>query len=83
MKYDATKILEDQLKLEGEQQAIIESERTEIKDTLAFLSEQRSKLIETIQETDNNEQLSEALKLVESEIHKFEKQLQESYEKKN
>ena len=57
--------------------------RTEIKDTLAFLSEQRSKLIETIQETDNNEQLSEALKLVESEIHKFEKQLQESYEKKN
>jgi hypothetical protein len=79
MKYDATVILEDRLKLEGEQQAIIESERNEIKDTLSFLNEERNKLISAIQETNNDGQLKEALKLVESEIHKFEKKLQESY----
>ena len=32
-----------------------------------------------MQETNNDEKLVEALKLVESEIHKFEKQLQENY----
>lgn len=84
MKYDATKILEARLKKEGEQEAIIESERSEIKDTLTFLNEKRSELIAAMQETDNNEQLKSALELVEGEIRKFEKQLQESYsEKKN
>lgn len=84
MKYDATSILEEKLKKEGEENAIVESKRNEIKDTLAFLTEQRAKLIEAIQETNNNEKLQEALKLVESEIRKFEKELQESYsEKKN
>jgi hypothetical protein len=84
MKYDATKILEDRLKTEGEQEAIVESERNEIKDTLTFLNEKRSELIATMQETNNNEQIKSALELVESEIRKFEKQLQESYsEKKN
>ena len=32
-----------------------------------------------MQETDNNEQLKSALALVEGEVRKFEKQLQESY----
>lgn len=79
MNYDATSILETRLKEEGEQQAIIESERNEIKDTLSFLNEKRNELISAMQETNNNEQLANALKLVESEIHKFEKQLQETY----
>ena len=79
MKYDATSILEDKLKEEGEQNAIIESERNEIKDTLSFLNEKRNELIKAMQETNNDEKLVEALKLVESEIHKFEKQLQENY----
>ena len=79
MKYDATAILENKLKEEGEQQAIIESERNEIKDTLTFLNEKRNELIKAMQETNNNEQLAQALKLVESEIHKFEKKLQENY----
>jgi len=84
IKYDATSILEEQLKKEGEEKAIIESKRNEIKDTLAFLTEKRAELISAIQETNNNEQLKEALKLVEGEIRKFEKELQESYnEKKN
>ena len=83
MKYDATSILESRLKEEGERQAIIESERNEIKDTLSFLNEKRNELISAIQSTNNDEQLTEALKLIESEIHKFEKKLQENYEKKN
>lgn len=82
MKYDATTILESKLKEEGEQKAIIESERNEIKDTLSFLNEKRNELISAMQETNNDSQLGEALKLIESEIHKFEKKLQESYEKK-
>lgn len=79
MKYDATSILEERLKAEGEQDAIIESKRNEIKDTLTFLSKKKSELIAGIQETDNNQQLQDALKLIEGEIRKFEKQLQESY----
>lgn len=79
MKYDATTILEDKLKQEGEQNAILESERNEIKDTLTFLNEKRNELIQALQDTNNDDKLMEALKLVESEIHKFEKQLQENY----
>jgi phosphopantothenate synthetase len=72
------------LKKEGEEKAIIESKRNEIKDTIAFLTEKRAELVKALQETDNNEQLADALKLIEGELHKFEKQLQESYsEKKN
>ena len=82
MKYDATNILESRLKEEGEQNAIIESERNEIKDNLTFLNEKRNELIAAMQSTNNPEQLKEALKLIESEIHKFEKKLQETYEKK-
>ena len=84
IKYDATNILVEQLKKEGEEKAIIESKRNEIKDTITFLTEKRAEIIKSLQETDNNELLKEALKLVESEIRKFEKKLQESYsEKKN
>lgn len=79
MKYDATKILEDRLKKEGNELAIIESKKTEIKDTLAFLSEKRAEIIQAIQETEENEQLNEALKLVDAEYRKFEKMLQELY----
>lgn len=79
MKYDATKILESRLKEEGDKEAIVESKRNEIKDTLTFLSEKRAQLIEGIQATNNNEQLKAALELVEGEIRKFEKELQESY----
>ena len=79
MKYDATAILSEKLQAEGEKNAIIESKRNEIKETLAFLSEKRAELISGLQETNNNEQLKEALELVEGEIRKFEKELQETY----
>jgi len=79
MKYDATNILEAKLKEEGEKVAIVESKRNELRDTLTFLNEKRAELIAGLQETDNNEQLKAALELVEGEIRKFEKELQESY----
>jgi len=82
MKYDATTILQERLKKEGEENAIIESKRNEIKDTLAFLSEKRAEIKEAMQQTNNNEQLQEALKLVDGEIRKFEKELQESYDER-
>ena len=79
MKYDATKILESRLKEEGEEEAILDSKRFELRDTLSFLGEKRAQLIQGMQETENNEQLKKALELVESEIRKFEKELQETY----
>ena len=79
MKYDATTLFESKLKEEGDKAAIVESKRNEIKDTLAFLSEKRAQIVEALQETDNNEQLKSALELIESEVRKFEKKLQESY----
>lgn len=82
MKYDATTILAEKLEKEGQEQAIVESKRNEIKDILAFLTEKRAELIQAIQDTNNNEQLQEAKKLVEGEIRKFEKELQESYSEK-
>jgi hypothetical protein len=80
MKYDATNILSEKLQAEGIKNAIIESKRNEIKETLSFLSEKRAQLIAGLQETDNNQQVKEALELVEGEIRKFEKELQETYE---
>ena len=79
MKYDATEILSEKLQAEGIKNAIIESKRNEIKETLSFLSEKRAQLIAGLQETNNNEQVKSALELVEGEIRKFEKELQETY----
>ena len=79
MKYDATAILSEKLQAEGIKNAVIESKRNEIKETLSFLSEKRAQLIAGLQETDNNQQVKEALELVEGEIRKFEKELQETY----
>ena len=79
MKYDASQILLEKLKAEGLHDAELDAKRNEIKETLSFLSEKRAQLIAGIQETDNNPQLKEALELVEGEIRKFEKELQETY----
>lgn len=79
MKYDATTILSEKLQAEGIKNAIIESKRNEIKETLSFLSKKRAQLIAGLQETNNNKQIKEALELVEGEIRKFEKELQETY----
>lgn len=79
MHYDASKILETRLKKEGDLERIAESMRNELRDTITFLTEKRSELIAGLQETENNPQLKSALELVEGEIRKFEKELQESY----
>ena len=79
MKYDASPILLEKLKAEGLKDAELDAKRNEIKETLDFLSEKRAQLIAGLQETDNNPQLKSALELVEGEIRKFEKELQETY----
>ena len=79
MKYDASPILLEKLKAEGLRDAELDAKRNEIRETIDFLSEKRAQLIAGIQETDNNPQLKEALELVEGEIRKFEKKLQETY----
>jgi hypothetical protein len=79
MKYDATNILSEKLQNEGIKNAVIESKRNEIRETIDFLTEKRAAIIEAMQETNNNEQLKAALELVEGEIKKFEKELQETY----
>ena len=79
MKYDATNILSEKLQDEGIKNAVIESKRNEIRETIDFLTEKRAAIIEAMQETNNNEQLKAALELVEGEIKKFEKELQETY----
>ena len=81
MKYDATKILESRLAAEGEKNAIIESKKSELKDTITFLTEKKAELVKALQETDNNAQIESAIKLVESEMRKFEKELQTLYTK--
>ena len=80
MKYDASAILAEKLQAEGVKNAVIEGKRNDIRETLAFLSEKRAQLVAGLQETDNNEQVQAALELVEGEIRKFEKELQETYE---
>lgn len=79
MKYDASAILEEKLRNEGEIESIMNSKRSEMRDMIAYLTEKRSQLIQCLQETENNKDIQSALELVESEIRKFEKQLQESY----
>ena len=80
MKYDASAILLEKLKAEGLKDAELDHKRNQIRETLSFLSEKRAQLIEGLQKTDNNPQIKDALELVENEIRKFEKELQETYE---
>lgn len=79
MKYDASPILLEKLQKEGIKSAELDHKRNQIRETLSFLSEKRAQLIEGLQQTDNNPQLKSALELVEGEIRKFEKELQETY----
>lgn len=77
--YDATNILEDRLVAEGKQQVIINKKRAEINENLTFLEGKKKEIEDVLAQVGENEQLKEALKLVEGEIRRFEKQLQESY----
>jgi len=77
--YDASSILSERLVSEGNEKAITNKKRTEINDMISFLEEKKNKITEAINKLGDSEELQEALKLVNGEINKFEKELQETY----
>ena len=81
--YDATNILIESLKAEGDRKAAILEERTSIQDRIDFLKEKRNEVvakIENLPENINNKSLIDALNLLECEIKDQEIVLAKTYE---
>ena len=79
--YDASPILSEQLIAENNEVAKVEKERSDISDKISFLEEKKAKVKEAINKLGETEELTEAMNLLEEEISKFEKSLQETYDK--
>ena len=77
--YDATPILSERLISENDEAAKIEKNRSEISGKISFLEEKKTKVKEAINKIGETEELTEAMNLLDEEIAKFEKELQESY----
>lgn len=78
--YDATLILSEKLISEGNEKAEIIKRRSKIEDRIKFLEEKRAAISETTKKLKNSSELTEAIKLINGEIRKFEKELQETYD---
>ena len=79
--YDASPILSEKLISENNEIAKIEKSRSDISDKISFLEEKKAKVKEAINKLGETEELTEAMNLLEEEISKFEKSLQETYDK--
>ena len=79
--YDASPILSERLIAENDEAAKVEKERSEISDKISFLEEKKAKVKEAIDKLGETEELTEAMNLLEDEISKFEKSLQETYDR--
>ena len=79
--YDASPILSEKLIAENNEVAKVEKERSDISDKISFLEEKKAKVKEAINKLGETEELTEAMNLLEEEISKFEKSLQETYDK--
>ena len=79
--YDASPILSEKLIAENNEVAKAEKERSDISDKISFLEEKKAKVKEAINKLGETEELTEAMNLLEEEISKFEKSLQETYDK--
>tara|TARA_B100001057_G_scaffold483896_1_gene561242 strand:+ start:54 stop:2387 length:2334 start_codon:yes stop_codon:yes gene_type:complete len=79
--YDASEILSEMLIAENHKDAIVENKRKEINDKISFLEEKKTKVKEAIDKVGDSEELTEAMNLLEEEIAKFEKELQETYDR--
>lgn len=79
--YDASPILSERLIAENDEAAKVEKERSDISDKISFLEEKKAKVKEAINKLGETEELTEAMNLLEEEISKFEKSLQETYDK--
>lgn len=77
--YDASNYLSEKLIAEGNQQAIVTKKREELNNTISFLEEKRTQILEAIKSSGETEELVQAKELIESEIQKFEKELSETY----
>lgn len=77
--YDASPILSERLIAENDEAAKVEKERSEISDKISFLEEKKAKVKEAIDKLGETEELTEAMNLLNEEIAKFEKSLQETY----
>ena len=78
--YDASPILSEKLISENDEAAKIEKSRSDISDTISFLEEKKAKVKDAIAKLGETEELTEAINLLEEEISKFEKSLQETYD---
>ena len=79
--YDASNILSEMLLAENHKDAVVENKRKEINDKISFLEEKKAKVKEAIDKVGDSEELTEAMNLLNEEISKFEKELQETYDK--
>ena len=79
--YDASPILSEKLIAENNEVAKVEKSRSDISDKISFLEEKKAKVKEAINKLGETEELTEAMNLLEEEISKFEKSLQETYDK--
>ena len=79
--YDPSPILSEKLIAENNEVAKVEKSRSDISDKISFLEEKKAKVKEAINKLGETEELTEAMNLLEEEISKFEKSLQETYDK--
>jgi hypothetical protein len=79
--YDASPILSERLIAENNEVAKVEKSRSEITDKISFLEEKKAKVKQAIDKLGETEELTEAMNLLKEEISKFEKSLQETYDR--
>jgi hypothetical protein len=79
--YDASPILSERLIAENDSAAKLTKSRSDISDKITFLEEKKAKVKEAINKLGETEELTEAMNLLEEEISKFEKSLQETYDR--
>ena len=79
--YDASPILSERLIAENNEVAKVKKSRSDISDKISFLEEKKAKVKEAIDKLGETKELTEAINLLEEEISKFEKSLQETYDR--
>ncbi len=77
--YDATNILSEKLIAEGNEKAALDKTRSAINDKISFLQEKKETITAALKKVGESDELKEALSLIESEIVKFEKELQSTF----
>lgn len=77
--YDASAILSERLVNEGNKQATLDKTRKTLEERISFLEEKKASINSAILKIGKSEELDEAIDLINTELNKFEKELQETY----